>query len=204
MEEFDLKDVWSTGHQSTPNLKSVDEAAKENRKKSLNIVNNLVRKSKIEWISVFVLLPFIFLIVDQTIRFIIILNIPVIIVLFVYYIKAIKKVSNFKKLDTLEYLKSIDHYLDSSIQKQIKIAAYGGYYGLLTGILSKIILEIINDEIVLDNLFVAIGIGFFAFIIGFIPTHYLTKGWCKKWIKMVYGKQLKEIKEMISTLEEEV
>ncbi|MBB6459195.1 hypothetical protein [Flammeovirga kamogawensis] len=214
MEEFDLKDVWSTGHQSTPNLKPVDEAAKANRKKSLNIVDTIVTKTKIDWffsgvicmiigvcvilfegnLTVYVafILPFLFYFIDS--------------------VRRLQVIKSFDNLNTLEYLKRVDKYIYKSNEQQIKIIIFviapyslilGYFFGFKIGVEDKgghwtDFFEITEGSLKR----IMISIVMLSLI--FWGTTKVAPKFLKNGINIIYGKQLKEIKEMISTLEEEV
>ncbi|WP_281613690.1 hypothetical protein [Flammeovirga sp. SubArs3] len=210
MEEFDLKDIWNKGHQTTPVLDEVKLAAQKQRKKSISLVDTILHKSKLEWVIVGVLYTAIGipLIINGRIL-IVILGVLPMLYFFVLSLKNYKKVRAFDTQNTLEYLKKVDSFIDRSLQiyaKQLKVLIP---YSLLFGMYIAL-QNIIEEEGVSFSEFYfehggqiqIIGVLIF-FIIIFVPFWRFATKSTHKFIDKFYGKELKGIKSMIEELQSE-
>ncbi|NLR90229.1 hypothetical protein [Flammeovirga agarivorans] len=210
MEEFDLKDIWNKGHQTTPVLDEVKLAAQKQRKKSISLVDTILQKSKLEWVIVGVIYTAIGvpLIINGRIL-IVILGVLPMLYFFVLSLKNYKKVRAFDTQNTLEYLKKVDSFIDRSLQiyaKQLKVLIP---YSLLFGMYIAL-QNIIEEEGVSFSEFYfeyggqeqIIGVLIF-FIIIFIPFWRFATKSTHKFIDKFYGKELKGIKSMIEELQSE-
>ncbi|NME67923.1 hypothetical protein [Flammeovirga aprica] len=212
MEEFDLiKDVWAEGHQTSPDLKSVKETAKSQRMKSMNAIEKIVNKTKLEWIitwGVILCIAFFYGITSNN-WIVVVLGVLPIAVYFLDYLLKLKKVRSFDSLDTLNYLKNVKAYILKSNQQQIKMLIYillpysllfGYFFGISLGLESEG--DNISRLFVWDNLTQTVSVtSIVALSIAFLLFRKFAPLLINYWIDKFYGKDFKGIDEMIEDLE---
>ncbi|WP_044207505.1 hypothetical protein [Flammeovirga sp. OC4] len=211
-EEFDLiKGVWEEGHQTSPDLKSVKETAKKHKKESMNLINKIVNKTKLEWVITWAVILCVALYYGITSNnwLVVALGVLPVAVYFLDYMVKLKKVRSFDSLDTLNYLKNVKAYILKSYQQQIKMLIYGLLpYSMLFGYFFGISLglESEGDDIsrlfVWDTLTQLVSVfSIIALSIIFLLFRKFTPPAMNYWINKFYGKDLKGIDEMIEDLE---
>ncbi|MBD0405013.1 hypothetical protein [Flammeovirga sp. EKP202] len=211
-EEFDLiKGVWEEGHQTSPDLKSVKETAKNHKKESMNLINKIVNKTKLEWVITWAVILCVALYYGITSNNWLVVGLGVlpVAVYFLDYLLKLKKVRSFDSLDTLNYLKNVKAYILKSYQQQIKMLIYGLLpYSMLFGYFFGVSLglEAEGDDIsrlfVWDTLTQLVSVfSIIALSIIFLLFRKFTPPAMNYWIDKFYGKDLKGIDEMIEDLE---